>query len=135
MARRLTDEEKKGIIADFALCGNYSELARKYHTSVNVIKYTLGGHVDMVEVSKARAARDQADIFDYMDKQKERVCNLIDVYLTALTDQEKVKTASVNQLSTALGTVIDKFTLRATSAPNTTLFEAIAKEAAKLDER
>ena len=33
MAKHLTDREKKKIIADYAECGNYSQVARKHKVS------------------------------------------------------------------------------------------------------
>lgn len=52
-----------------------------------------------------------ADILAYMESKKTVVCGLIDTYLQAMTDKAKIDKATVNQLSTALGTVIDKFTM------------------------
>ena len=38
MAKHLTDREKKKIIADYAECGNYSQVARKHKVSFDTVK-------------------------------------------------------------------------------------------------
>lgn len=45
-----------------------------------------------------------------MDSKKERVQEIIDVYLGVLTDPEKLEGATLQQITTALGTLIDKWT-------------------------
>ena len=51
-----------------------------------------------------------------MDKKQKTVCGLIDLYLDALTREEKLNRASVRDIATALGIVIDKFTSTGLSA-------------------
>lgn len=50
-----------------------------------------------------------ASILDYMDAQKDRVCQIIGVGLEVLPD--KIRDAkSASEVTTAMGTLIDKFT-------------------------
>lgn len=64
-----------------------------------------------------------------MDSKKNDVCGLIDKFLSAMGDDEKLAAATVNQLATAMGIVIDKYTaneaVNASSAKENNLFEAI----------
>ena len=54
--------------------------------------------------------KNTADILQYMESQRDSVCNIIDLYLQALQDPEKIKKSSAQALAAALGIVIDKFT-------------------------
>ena len=47
-----------------------------------------------------------------MDSKKDAVCLIIDRYLKALLDEDKIEKATTSQLTTALGTLIDKFTMQ-----------------------
>ena len=45
-----------------------------------------------------------------MDSKKDAVCELIDLYLDELASPAKTEKATLAQIATALGIVIDKFT-------------------------
>ena len=47
----------------------------------------------------------------YMESQKRKICEIIDKGLTVLNDPEKLKEATPSQITTALGTLIDKWTM------------------------
>ena len=47
----------------------------------------------------------------YMESQKRIVCEIISKGLTALNDPEKLATANPSQITTALGTLIDKWAM------------------------
>ena len=51
-----------------------------------------------------------ADILAYMESQKGLVCEIIGKGLAALNDPEKLAEATPAQITTALGTLIDKWT-------------------------
>lgn len=51
-----------------------------------------------------------ADILAHMEKNRDKVCLIIDAYLDALLSPAKIASATTSQLTTALGTLIDKFT-------------------------
>ena len=48
-----------------------------------------------------------------MESQKADVIKVLDEYITAMRDPVKIKRAGVVQLATALGIVIDKYTMTA----------------------
>ena len=50
-----------------------------------------------------------ADILAYMESQKGLVCEIIGKGLNALNDPDKLKEATPAQITTALGTLIDKW--------------------------
>ena len=45
-----------------------------------------------------------------MDRQKDKVCGVLDKYLDAMQDNEKIGRANLLQLATAMGILIDKYT-------------------------
>ena len=49
----------------------------------------------------------------YMDSRKEQAQGVIDDYLKALADPTKIEEATLSQIATALGIVVDKFTKNA----------------------
>lgn len=51
-----------------------------------------------------------ADILAYMETKRDVVNKIIDRYLIALLEEERIAKATPAQLTTALGTLIDKFT-------------------------
>ena len=51
-------------------------------------------------------------ILDHMDEMKGDVCKLLDTMLDYMNDKAKLEKATLNQIATAFGIVIDKFTTR-----------------------
>lgn len=123
----LTDQEKKLIVADYVECGNYSEVARRHGFSRNTIKNAVLADSEFAEKCQVKKKQDTKDILKYMDSKKTRVCEFIDKYLEAMLDPEKIKKATVNQLSTAFGTVIDKFTKNTEKEGDTSLMQELLK--------
>ena len=110
MAKHLTDRQKKKIIADYVECENYSQVARKYKVSATTVKNTVLKDQKSMEMCEQKKEQNTAEILEHMDTKKEVVNQIIDTYLSALLDPEKIAKATPSQLTTALGTVIDKFT-------------------------
>lgn len=127
MAKHLTDKQKKKIIADYAECGNYSEVARKHHISFDTVKRVVTRDPETLKKTEQKKKQNTLDILSYMESKKNTVCEFIDKYLDAMMNDEKIAAATVNQLSTALGTVIDKFTANSQKQPDVTLFATIAQ--------
>ena len=46
----------------------------------------------------------------YMDSRKKQAQSVIDKYLAALENPEKIEKAKLSEIATALGIVVDKFT-------------------------
>ena len=110
--KKKTDREIKMLIADYIECGNYSEVARRYGVSVNTVKNYVNdpNYKEVQEFARENAKFDTADIEAYMESKKGKVIEIVERYMDALLDEEKIKNATPNQLTTAMGTVLDKFT-------------------------
>lgn len=111
MAARLTDKQKKKIIADYVELGSYNAVARKHKVSVDTVKRTVTRDEETAQKTKQKKEQNTADILSHMESKKDTVIKVVDKYLDALLDDERIKRANPAQLTTALGTVIDKFTL------------------------
>lgn len=115
MANRLTDRQKKKILADYLEMGSYNAVAKKHKISDNTVKRVVLNSGDFAEKMEQKKAQNTADILEYMDSQKEQVCEIIGKCLKILNDEEKLAKAQPQQITTAMGTLIDKWA--ATSTP------------------
>lgn len=109
--KRLNEQETLQAIADYAECHNYSEVARKYGVSVDTIKRKVQENANIYE----RIAREKEDMVEdvltHMQSQLPTVNLIIDKMLKRLCSDELIDKSSTSQLTTSLGTLIDKYTL------------------------
>jgi len=114
MAARLTDKQKKKIVADYLETQSINATAKRNNRSWGCIRDVLEEYGEIKEKLEQKKEQNTADILAYMEEQRGRVCDIIDIGLAALPDKIKdAKTAT--EITTALGTIIDKFTLAAKS--------------------
>ncbi len=113
MAIRLSDKQKKKVIADYIELGSYNAAARKNGISNKTAKAIVCEDPEFAQTSQRKKDKNAAEIIDYMDTKKQMVCRIIDRYLTEMLDEQKIKRASVLQLATTMGIIIDKFTASA----------------------
>lgn len=111
-AQRLTDKQKKKIIADYVQLQNYTKTAKLNGVSDTTVKRLIStAPSEMLKKVEQKKEQNTLEMLDYMDSKKERVQEIIDVYLGVLTDPEKLEGATLQQITTALGTLIDKWTV------------------------
>lgn len=111
MAAHLTDKQKKEIIADYVEIGSYNAVAKKHKVSVTTIKRICEKSSETKQKIIEKKEENTADILSHMEEKKDVVNQIIDTYLAALLDPERIAKANPSQLTTALGTLIDKFTM------------------------
>ena len=111
MAERITDKKKKKIIADYLRLGNYSATARANGVSDDSVKRIVLKCDDFTEKAKRKKEQDTADILAYMEAQRGMVCEIISKGLQALNEPGKLADASPAQITTAIGTLIDKWAM------------------------
>lgn len=110
MASRLTDEQKKKIIADYAETGSYRATAKKFGVSDMTVKRLCESDVELLQKVAQKKEQNTMDMLAYMDSRKEQAQVVIDDYLAALANPEKIASAKLSEIATALGIVVDKFT-------------------------
>lgn len=108
MAARLTDKQKKKIVADYLELGSYNAAAKLNGVSNHTVKRVVLEVPEISEKVKQKKEENTADILSYMEGKRKAVCEIIEVGLSVLPD--KIKTAkSASEVTTALGTLIDKW--------------------------
>lgn len=111
MAARLTDRQKKKIIADYIQLGSYNAVGKIHGVAASTVRKIVLKDPQSKEKLSIKKEENSADILAYMDSQKEIVCEIIAKGLTVLNDPEKLAEATPNQITTALGTLIDKWAM------------------------
>lgn len=117
MSKRLTDKQKKKIIADYIQCQNYSEVGRTHGVSPNTVKAIVKKDPRTAGKCEQKKSENTQDVLEYMEGKKVEACRVIDLLLLEMQDEEKIKRTGLQAIATSLGIVIDKFTANAT--PNT----------------
>ncbi len=141
MAKRLTDKQKKKIVADYLETGSINSAAKKNGVSWEAAKAALDAAGDIEKMIEDKKAQNTADILEYMESQRGIVCSIIGKGLAILNDDEKLATATPAQITTALGTLIDKFTISGAIGtsreddPLSKSLEELAKKGLKSDDK
>lgn len=111
MPPRLSEEKEKKIIADYLITGNKRETARRNGVTACAVGKVIERNEDCARLLAQKKEQDTADILAYMDANRDRVVQIINLGLDALCDPDKLKSATPAQITTALGTLIDKWTM------------------------
>lgn len=134
---KLTDKQKKKIVAESVNGSSMTALAKKYGVSTATIHRVVHGDEKLKEKVEQKKAENTVSILAFMDSKKNDVCGLIDKLLAAMGDEDKLAAATVNQLATAMGIVIDKYTaneaIKSSDAKETNFFETIHAAGKEVD--
>ena len=109
MAARLTDKQKKEIIADYAESGNCRSTAKKFGVSAMTVRAVRTDNSETVQKCTQKREQNTAEILDYLDSRKDKVKDVLDAYIEALKKPEKIQAAKLSEIATAMGIVTDKF--------------------------
>lgn len=137
MAARLTDKQKKMIIADYVEQGSYNAVAKKHGISDKTVKSIVQANSEFTKKSEDKKRQNSADILAHMETKRDTVNQIIDAYLARLLLPEVIEKATPSQLTTALGTLIDKFTMQSVVAAGSAkeedpLSKALREEAERM---
>lgn len=109
IAARLTDKQKKKIVADYLELQSVNATAKKNHVSWGTVKAILDETGEIEKKLEQKKDENTADILAYMESRRKQVCEIIEVGLEVLP--EKIRYArTASEVTTAIGTLIDKFT-------------------------
>lgn len=109
---KLTDKEKKKIIADYIETQNFSEVARMNNVNKSTVKRLIDSDYDKDLQQKATQKKEKntKDILEYMDSIYDKQKSIIDLSLSAL--EEKLKKpdmfTNVKDIATVYGVIFDK---------------------------
>jgi hypothetical protein len=107
---KLTDKAKKEIIAKKAEGLTNCRLASMYHVSETTIRRVLQNDPCTAKMVEEKKKENTETVLAYMEGRTNIVCEIIGNGLEVLADKEKMRSASLAQITTALGTLIDKWT-------------------------
>lgn len=110
MAARLTDKQKKKIIADYVQLGSYNAVAKKHRVADSTVKRVVLSDPEMQKKAEDKKEQNINDILAYMESKRDIVCEILGKGLDVLNDEEKLREATPAQITTAIGTLIDKWT-------------------------
>ena len=109
MAARLTDKQKKKIVADYLETESYNATGKINGVCGQTVRRVVEESQGITENLKRKKEENTADILAYMESKRGVVCEIIEKGLAALNSEEKLAEASPAQITTALGTLIDKW--------------------------
>ena len=110
MAKRLTDKEKKKIIAYYIECQNLRETARKFNVSPDTVKRITKQEKEIEQNLTQKKEENTKSVLQELDKTKEKRINLLNKMIDKM--DEKVDNldmfTNVKDLATAYGIIVDK---------------------------
>ena len=110
--KKLTNKERKKILADYINNNNYRETARINNVAVNTVKNIVLAQdsKEFAKICTQKKEEETKDILKYMDTIYEKQKNIIDLSLSAL--EEKLKKpdmfTNVKDIATVYGVIFDK---------------------------
>lgn len=134
MANRLTDRQKKKIVADYLELGSYNAVAKIHGVSRQTVKNIVTSDTEIGHKLQQKKAENTADILAYMESQRGLVCEIIGKGLAVLNDEEKLREATPVQITTALGTLIDKWAAVSGSAADEIKEDGLSKSLREMAE-
>lgn len=111
MARtKLTDKQKKKIIADYMENQNYSETGRLNNVSNKTVERLVKNNEEVSNKVKEKKEENTKDILEYMDNIAEKQKKIIDLSLDVL--EEKLSNpdlfTNIRDVAIVYGTIFDK---------------------------
>lgn len=109
---KLTDKQKKKIIADYINNQNYSETARMNNVDESTVRRIVKScdFEDITKKTEQKKEENTKDILEYMDSIYDKQKNIIDLSLSAL--EKKLEDpdifTNVKDIATVYGVIFDK---------------------------
>ena len=110
MAARLTDRQKKKIIADYIQLESYNAVAKMNGVSHQTVKRIVTQNPETDKKLQQKKEENTADILEYMERQKSGVCEILDICLNELKNPDKYAKVPPQQIATTMAILIDKYT-------------------------
>lgn len=107
---KLTDKEKKKIIADYIETQNFSEAGRINNVSDMTVRRLVENNEDVLKKVEEKKKENTRDILEYMDNIYEKQKKIIDLSLEALIDKlsKPDMFTNVKDIATVYGVIFDK---------------------------
>lgn len=109
MAPRLTDKQKKRIISDYVNIGSYNTVGKMHGISATTVKNVVLKNSETVGLCEQKKKQNTVDMLEFLETRKKKTQDIIDQLLDCMPD--KIPRASLVQIVTAYGVLVDKSTL------------------------
>ena len=109
MAPRLTDKQKKRIISDYVNIGSYNTVGKMHGISATTVKNVVSKNSETVGMCEQKKKQNTMDMLEFLETRKQKTQDIIDQLLECMPD--KIPKASLVQIVTAYGVLVDKSTL------------------------
>lgn len=109
LAKRLTDAEKKKIVADYVINQNYSETARLNNCSDNEVRNIVKANKDFSKKLEDKKEENTQNMLDWFTSQyatKQRILNKLLKAIEEKSEDNDINT--IKELATAYGIILDK---------------------------
>lgn len=107
---KLTDIQKKKIIADYIETQNYTETGKMNNVADNTVRAIVNGNEEVSKKLERKKEENTQDILQYMDSISEKQKRIIDLSLDAL--EKKLENpdmfTNVKDIATVYGVIFDK---------------------------
>ena len=107
---KLTDKQKKEIIADYVECQNYSETARKYKIADVTVRDIVKKDKETSKKLEQKSKENTEEVLEAMKKRSKKKIQLLDKLFEAMDgklDNIDMFT-NIKDLATAYGIIMDK---------------------------
>lgn len=135
MAARLTDLQKQKIVADYLETGSYRATAKINGVADGTVKRIVLECGDIEQKIEYKKEQNKKDIIAYMEGKRDIVCEILGKGLDALNSPDKLADASPAQITTALGTLIDKWAMIGGGPKNEMEEDDLSRSLRELGER
>ena len=107
---KLTDKEKKLIIADYVELGNYSQVAKKHNTTDTTVRRIVSQDKDTLKRVEQKKEDNIEDVLSYLDSLSELKKEIFLLSLEAVRDKLKNPDmfTNVKDIITVFGILTDK---------------------------
>lgn len=112
MAYKLTEEQETEVVMKLAEGASYASLAKEYGVTPPTISNIKKRHPEFLQIFTQKKEENIKSFLDHMEDRKEEAFISFDKLLHALSNDAKIEKATLSQVATALGIIVDKFTAR-----------------------
>ena len=107
---KLTDRQKKKIIADYVENGNYSETARINGVNKSTVQRLISNNQEVQQKAQEKKEENTQDMLQYLESKKEDKKRVIELCFKALEDKlaSPDMFTSVRDIAMVYGVIVDK---------------------------
>lgn len=107
---KLTDKQKKEILADYIECHNYCEVARKHKVADQTVRKIVLKNKDSSKMFEQKSQENTEEVLQAMKRRNQTKIKLIDRIFEAMDGKlDKIDMfTNIKDLATAYGIIMDK---------------------------